>query len=439
MAGGTWTTQNKIRPGVYIQFTGESKAPSVRGERGTVTMPLVLSWGPEKQIIEIQAGDNVQQKLGYDLTAPQVLLVKEALKRANKLLLYRVNSGEKARATLGEGITVIAKNSGSRGNDISVAVRAHVDEPAMTEVVTYLSGAEVDTQVVSDTSELQSNAWVDFSGEGALEPAAGIRLSGGEDGTATNQDYMDYLEAVGAEDFHTLALPSEQADLKSVCVTFVRRLRELEGKKIQAVLANHPIADYEGIISVKNGVVLSDGTSLDAAQATAWVAAATAAAEVNQSLTYQAYDDAVDASIRYTSSQIEEALRSGELVFVHTNGRAVVEQDINTLVSFTPQKGKAFSKNRVIRVLDGLANDFKRKFELYYIGKVDNNADGRGLFRSECVNDLELYQNLNAIQNFDPQEDIMVEPGEESDSIYVEARVQPVDAIEKIYMKVKVN
>lgn len=439
MAGGTWTTQNKVRPGVYIQFTGEAKAPSLTGERGTVTIPLELSWGEAKQIITILAGDNLQNVLGYDITASQMLLVKEALKRANKLLVYRLNSGEKAGAALGEEISVRAKHGGKRGNDITIVVQANVDDSSLTDVLTYVSGVEADSQTVSNASELQANAWVEFSGEGTLEPASGIPLAGGLDIPATNQDHMDYLQAIEVEDFHTLALPSDESTLKSVYATFIKRMRESEGKKVQAVMANYPQADHEGVISVRNGVILSDETRIDASQATAWVAAATAAAEVNQSLTYQAYDDAVDADIRFTNSQIEEALRSGEIVFVQTNGRAVVEQDINTLTSFSPEKGKQFSKNRVIRVLDGLANDFKRKFETFYIGKVDNNEDGRGLFRSECVNDLEMYQNLNAIQNFDPQTDIMVQPGHESDSIYVETYIQPVDAIEKIYMKVKVK
>src|SRR5690606_10606048 len=107
-------------------------------------------------------------------------------------------------------------------------------------------------------------------------------------------------------------------------------------------------------------------TTLTAAQAVAWVAGATAGAAANQSLTYQAYDGAVDVAPRYTNSQIIAALQNGEFVFIPLDGRAVVEQDINTLHTFTPEKGKAFSKNRVLRVLDGLANDYMRVFSQSY-------------------------------------------------------------------------
>ena len=43
-----------------------------------------------------------------------------------------------------------------------------------------------------------------------------------------------------------------------------------------------------------------------------------------------------------------------------------------------------------------------------------------------------------AIQNFDANEDIVVTPGTEGDVLFVDIKVQPVDAIEKVYMKVKV-
>lgn len=115
---------------------------------------------------------------------------------------------------------------------------------------------------------------------------------------------------------------------------------------------------------------------------------------MNESLTYAAYDDAVDVAPRYTNAQIEAALTAGEFLFTPSNNRAVVEQDINTFLSYTPKKNKSFHKNRVIRVMDGIANDLKRIFEASYIGKVDNNVDGRALFRKEIVVYLMHYRGL---------------------------------------------
>ncbi|KOP70988.1 phage tail sheath family protein [Cytobacillus solani] len=438
MAGGTYTAMNKVRPGVYINFESEPKPLGSLGERGIVTFALPLSWGVEKEVFEVEAGENVRAKLGYSITDPELLLIREALKRAKKVLLYRLNEGIKATATA-DTLTITAKYSGVRGNDITIAVQKNIDDATKYDVQTLVEGAEMDLQTVESIEQLISNDWVTFSGTGNLAETAGISLANGSEGTATNQDHLDYLSAIEVFEFNTIGLTAADTMLKSLYSSFVNRLRNDEGVKVQLVVENYPIADGEGVISVKNGVILSDGTALSANQAVAWVAGATAAADVNDSLTYQAYDDAVDAEPRYTNSQIEAALKNGEFVFVQSNGLAMVEQDINTLKSFTPKKGKHFSKNRVIRVLDGINQDIKRIFEKFYIGKVDNNADGRNLLRNELNNYLLMLQNLNAIQNFDAQKDVTIQAGSDSDSVYVEVHVQPVDSIEKIYMKVQVK
>lgn len=437
MAGGTWTTQNKVRPGVYMNFASEGKLPGTVGERGTAALALPLSWGQAGTILTVQAGDDVQTKLGYDWTAPQLLLVREALKRAQTLLLYRLNAGTKAKAAL-DTLTVTAQHGGVRGNDLAVVISANMNEPEQFDVSTLLAGKEVHKQTVSTIGQLQSNAFITFTGEGTLTTTASLPLTGGEDGASTNQEHADFLSKLEVLDFNTVGLISDDASLKSVYTAYIRRLRDTEGKKVQLVLSNYPAADHEGVISVKNGVVLADGTALTPKQAVAWTAGATAGANLNESLTFRAYDDAVDVNGRLTHTETETALRNGEFVFTASSSRALVEQDVNTLRSVTPDKARHFAKNRVVRVLDGIANDMKRIFESYYIGKVNNNEDGRSLFRSQCVTYLKQLQDIGAIQNFDSKTDITVLPGSETDSILIEVQVQPVDSVEKVYMKVKV-
>lgn len=434
--GGTFTTQNKVRPGVYVNFNSEPQAVGTLGERGIVTMALPLSWGGLKTVLTLQAGEDTTKKLGYAITDVQMLLIREALKRAKTLLLYRLNTGTAATVT-STTFTVTAKYSGVRGNDIAVTSQVNIDNPLKYDVKTFVAMVEVDSQTVATLAELVSNDWVVFSGT-VLIVTAGLTLAGGTDGVVVNADHTDYLAAIELHDFQTMALVSTDASLKPIYAAFVLRLRDTEGKKIQVVMENYPSANYEGVISVKNGVILLDATVLTAAQATAWVAGATAGAGINQSLTYQAYDDAVDVGTRYTNSQIEAAITAGEFVFTPINGRVLVEYDINTLTSFTPTKGKAFSKNRVIRVLDGINNDLVRIFAAFYIGKVDNNVNGRNLFKNESINYLNTLQNISAIQNFNSQTDITVQAGTTTDGVYIETSVQPVDSAEKIYLKVTV-
>lgn len=439
MAGGTWVTQNKKLPGVYINIETAPAPLGSLGDRGIVSLPLALSWGPSKQLIAIDAGADVSDVLGYDITDPKLILIKEALKNARRVLLYRLNTGSKATVTIGD-LIVTALYGGERGNDITIVIESNVDDDTKFDVITLLAGSEVDRQVVSAIGELAASNWVTFSGTGTLTETAGAPLAGGIDGTIANGDHTDYLTAIEVQNFNTIGYTFTDVTLKSVYVAFADRLRDAEGKYIQVVLSEYPNADTEGVISVKNGVVLADGTTLAAAQTVAWVAGATAGANVNESLTYKAYQDAADVTVRYTRSQLEAAVDAGEFVFTtRPDGTVIVLYDINTLTSFTPKRGRQLRKNRVIRVLDGIGNDFQKIFSEYYIGKVSNNANGRNLFKNECVNYMVQLQNIEAVQNFDSQADITVSPGADSDAVLVDLAVQPVDAAEKFYFKITVS
>lgn len=439
MAGGTWTTQNKVRPGVYVNVASNQSSIGKMGVRGITALALSLSWGAPGVILKITSPDDVEKLLGYDLEHVTLLPVREALKRASTLLLYRLNEGVKASVT-NNGLQVTAKYGGERGNDVSIVIERNIDNNALFDVRTLLEGIELDKQTVSNAEELVANDYVQFQKNGAeaLTLTAGFTLTGGSNGTVTNGAHSDFLSTLEVQDFQTVGLLSKDNSLKALYSAFVKRLRDTEGKKVQAVVSDYATAGHEGIISVKNGVVLSDGTTIDNEHAVAWVAGATAAAAVNESLTYKAYDDAVDADVRLSHSETVAALLNGEFVFTHSGSRAVVEQDINTFTSYAPDKGKAFSKNRVLRVLDGIANDLKSIFETYYIGKVANNEDGRALFWSQCATYMNDLQSIGAIEDFDAQKDIVVTAGTDRDSIVLDVAVKPVDSVEKVYMKVKV-
>ncbi|MGE7056963.1 phage tail sheath N-terminal beta-sandwich domain-containing protein, partial [Paenibacillus glucanolyticus] len=148
MAGGTWTTPNKVRPGVYTQISSQEQPIGRVGERGIAALGLSLPWGESNKILTIQPGTNLVEVLGYDITAPQLLAVKEVLKRAGTLLLYRLNSGVQAAGAVA-GLKVTARYGGERGNDIQIVVENAVDDPGKFVVSTLLGGKAVDKQLVA--------------------------------------------------------------------------------------------------------------------------------------------------------------------------------------------------------------------------------------------------------------------------------------------------
>ena len=95
IGGGTFTLQNKVLPGVYMNFVSASGGVSA-GSRGIASIPAELGWGAEDTIIRMDSGDFNRQAVtvfGYDATAPELLLIREAFKRAKTLLVYRVDGG----------------------------------------------------------------------------------------------------------------------------------------------------------------------------------------------------------------------------------------------------------------------------------------------------------------------------------------------------------
>lgn len=442
MGGGTFTVQNKVLPGAYINFVGLGSAAKL-GERGVAALSLELNWGPENQVFTVEAGEFNKvsmDMLGYDPTDASLLLVREALKQAKTLLVYRVNSGgTKATATVG-GLPVTALWGGTRGNDIRVAVQTNVDDDSKVDVITYLDGSEMDIQTVAASggaTNLQANQYVTFGTAETLTATAATALTGGANGTVNGAAHTAALNKFEVEQFDALGYPGTDESTKGLYAAFVKRLRDDEGKKITGVLYQYA-GDNIGLINVKNGVILTDGTTVSGDKAVAWVTGATAGAAVNVSLTNHAYDGAVDVDIKYTKSQYETAIKAGEFVFYGEQGQARVLSDINSLTTFGGGVSEDWTSNRIVRVMDGWANDVARIFGESYIGLVTNNDTGRQLFKADLVALANQYQSIQAISGFEST-DIEVQAGVGKRDVVVSCALTPDDGMEKLYMTVTVN
>lgn len=274
----------------------------------------------------------------------------------------------------------------------------------------------------------------------ALKKAKTVRVYKLKANHAT-ADVTKALAALKTVDFNTLCYPydgeTETAN-KTAIATWIKAMRDDEGVKCQAVLANH-VADSEGIINVVQGIVMVDNTKMTAAETTAWVAGATAGASITTSNTGMIYTGAIDVDPRMTKSEMENAIKAGKFIFKSDSAQNVsVVYDINSLTTVTVDKGKMFTKNRVIRTIDNIANDITKIFEANYVGKVNNNDAGRSLLRASLVDYFTTLQGMEAIQNFDVS-DVAIVKGNDSDAVVVTANIQPVDSVEKIYITVNLS
>lgn len=445
MAGGNWTAQNKVRPGVYINFTSNNELGLSIGERGVVAICEPMSWGPVSEVMTVEAGVDTTPFCGYDIYMPQARFLNEIFKGTNrtnpptKVLLYRpaADSSAEATATTGQ-LTVTALYPGVRGNDITVIVTEDADNENTFVVQTVVDGLIVDTQTGANISDLQPNKWVNFSGTGGLTPTAGTKLTGGTDGTVQAAAYAAFLTNIEPYKFDILIYDGKDTTTMSAMLNFVERMATNEGKYTQLVAANLSTPDTRFAINVNTGVALSDGTILTPQQTCWWVGGAQAGAKYNQSLTYASYPGAVDVSPRLTNGEIVSALTAGKFLLIEDDGTVKVEWDINSLTTYTADIPKVYHKNRVIRLCNTIANDLYRQFSDNFVGVVNNNDQGRALFKSVIVGYLLEMQGNQAIQNF-TADDVEVLPGDDIDSILINIAIYAVDAAEKLYITISVS
>ena len=143
LGGGTFTAQNKVLPGTYINFVSAASASTNLSDRGVATMPLELDWGAEGKVFEVTNEDfqkNSMKIFGYAFDDPKMKGLNDLFLGAQTLYAYRLNGGGvKATNTM-----ATALYSGTRGNDIRIAVQKNADDADKFDVITYLGTTKAD-------------------------------------------------------------------------------------------------------------------------------------------------------------------------------------------------------------------------------------------------------------------------------------------------------
>ncbi len=464
MAGGKFNKLiGKVRPGTYINFeSGRDSGAVSTGTRGIIIVPISkATYGPAKRFIKLTSAspDAKAATFGYSIydTDPnrQMLLIREAFKRAATVYVYILTEGKKAQAeilmqiqaaekeTAQEGITNIltasAKYGGSRGNALTITIDAN--PLGGYDVLIHLAGDKVALyEGLNSVEELiaLNNPYVTFAGAGNLGEAAGTTLSGGKDEEATNADITDFIDAWESVKFNTVCFPfdgDEAKNVKQAAFTKIKYMRDNMGKGVQAVIPNAGNMDYEGVINVTNSVSL-DGDNLSCAEACAWVAGAAAGAANTESLTYTQYSGATAVVNPKGNEEAAAAINAGEFFFsINEDEAVVVEYDINSLITFAEKKDKSYRKNRVIRVYDTFQEAVQLNFPP---NKYNNNPDGWDIMEGIGRTVLKQFEDAGAVTNVDYERDFLVDRENSiDDETYFNIGLQAVDSAEKLYFTIK--
>ncbi len=463
MAGGRFDKLiGKERPGTYINFeSGRKNGVINAGTRGTVIIPLPkATYGPAKKFIKLTTDnpDAEATTFGYSIydndPNRQMLLIREAFKRATTVYVYILTEGKKAQAEITmttqaadeetnteavtNTLTAIARYGGSRGNAFAITVDAN--PLGGYDVLIHLDGNKVTQYEGLNTVEeliALENPYVAFMGKGNLGETAGQNLSGGSDEEAANMDITAFIDAWENVKFHTVAFPFDgeaATNVKQAALTKIKYMRDSMGRGVQVVIPNAGNMDYEGVINVTNSISL-DGDDLSRAEVCAWVAGATAGATNKQSLTYNQYVGATEVVDSKSNEEAVAAIKAGEFFFsIGDKDEIIVEYDINSLVNFTNKKDKSYRKNRVIRVYDTFQEAVQLNFPP---NKYDNSPDGWDIMEGIGKTILQQFEEAGAIKNVSYDEDFLVDREKSmDDETYFNIGLQAVDSAEKLYFTV---
>ncbi|MGG0718678.1 phage tail sheath family protein [Robertmurraya massiliosenegalensis] len=433
LGGGTFTSQNKVLPGAYINFISASRASSSLSDRGVAALALSLDWGVEDEVFAVKGEELERQSLkifGYPYDDEKLKGIRDLFKNIHTAYLYRLNTGAKASNTF-----ATARYGGIRGNDLKTVISVNIDDSEKFDVYTLLGTTEVDVQTVSSIEELQPNDFVEWKTNAELAETAGTPFTAGTNGAEpTGEAYQAFLDKVESYNFNALGCPASDPVITSLFVAFTKRMRDKVGAKFQTVVYRNQ-ADFEGVISVENSV-LDEGAFPQSL--VYWVTGAAAGCEINKSNTNKQYDGEFSVDVDYTQTALEYALKDGKFIFHKVGDDIRVLEDINTLVTFTEDKNSDFSSNQTIRVLDQIANDIAVLFNTKYLGKIPNNESGRVSFWNDVVSHHRELETLQAIENFNA-DDVVVAQGEGKKSVVVSDKITVVNAMSHLYMTVTVN
>lgn len=425
--GGSFVTQNKVLPGIYVNVAAENKVTSELSDRGVAAMGVELDWGPDNELIYLTESEfrkNCRRLFGCEYTADKMKGLRDLFKHAAACYLYRLNSGTKASNSLCE-----AKYSGTLGNNLLVVVSM---SDAGYWVQTYLNQQEVDAQLVADASELKDNDYVCWKKSAALTMTSGLALTGGSSkAVVALEDYYNMLLALESVRFNILGCVSTDSTIQQFFVLFTQGQRTESGAKFQTVLYDCD-ADYEGVISVTNPV---HDEMFPESSLVYWVTGAEAGCAVNGTLTNALYDGEFEFEPVMGDMALREALAEGKLVLHKLGDQMRVLEDVNTLVNCAEGQTEDMKYNQTMRVLDQIVLDLSALFYDKYLGVVLNDNAGRMSLWNDIVSYYRKLEALRAIEGFDAA-DITVSQGESKKAVVINSYLTVINSMSQLYLTV---
>lgn len=304
MAGGRFDILvGKDEPGVYVNFESSRSDTSVStATRGTAIVPLPkATYGPAKQFIKLtnQNPDAAAAILGYSIydndANRQMLLIREAFKRAATVLVYILTEGKKATADITMELTepetseldtavvaAISEKLGTKGEltgctlsysrrkrTLTVTLTGPVSGVKNTGVFDTLSAltkegctVKVDGKAITGLQDFQqSEAYTQLTAltEGANDLTFKVEVSK-DDATENYTLVVSYPKAAAAaaasvidpsEDTNSLTATAKSGGSRGNTLTVTSDANPVGGYDVIIHLDGSKVAEYEGLTTAE--------------------------------------------------------------------------------------------------------------------------------------------------------------------------------------------
>lgn len=445
LGGGTFTVQNKLLPGTYTKMISQPKVTSVWSERGYAAIALPLDWGKEGNILTLTAErlmSNSADLLGHAYTDEEMKPIRDIFKGAKVLHLYNLNSGgSKAQATVG-GLLFTAVHPGNAGNNLSVRIEAVPGAPAaegkapeQVVITTYFDGREVDKQTIKAVEEFKANGFITLLGSITTDSLTlHTKLEGGENGAVLAGAHEDFLKKIQGEYYNVIAYAGEDEEVKRLYLSFIQNQVYNVGYMAQLVL--HRTTANERFVTNVAYDALDDENK---AASVYWYLGQSAGISLGQSVSAVVYNGEYEVSVVTDVLEGEEALKSGKLIMIKSDGDTKILEDVNSFTNYSKELGEDWSLNEVVRIVIQRIQNISELFNKYYMHKELNDDIGRGkLWADIAWSAREQFQNqLRLIEDYE-DEDTIVRKGEQKGGVVILDQITPVVTMSKLYLTVAI-
>ena len=468
MGGGTFSTMNRIIPGVYYKIQANATMEIGLIDRGVVAVPLELPWGNLEEIITVDQeylrNLAIDNPFLIDFSSYTLLPVREILVHA-KTCYVIPTGGVKASCVLGSNdntITVEARKAGTLGNQLMFHFTFYTQntktifslEVFLNSKMVYVKDSTLETEEEEDLFFNQqylkfpsrtgsessiSDYWTQYAEPRMTNEPTEHILSGGSITPLSTDSFNACCQVLEDAEYEYNVMvtnyqgdTAENAEFYDNFETWLMKEREEKGNLITGVVYDVKEYNNEYIVNVS----CADTSKTKTPDIVFWVAGATADATAYQSITNMVYDgEMTTIATSNVTSSIETALKNGNFLFYHQLDQYRVVKDINSLhtIEDPTKKNNSFKKNIVVRIIDQVLKETMQVFSQYYLGKAFNNAINRIFLKNDIVSILRLLEGRGCLENV-TESDVVVARGTSSDEVLVNITIRPVDVMEILYV-----